>query len=478
MDFYEPKSKKEQNMTDSRRISQGIALSLVVIMVGLLVNVAFFTPRENFPLFMAQYIGLFGLFYGLWLNRQQWKFSHFLILAIVLRLILLFSAPELSNDFYRFLWDGELLSHGMNPFQFTPNEALHQYISVDGTPTQIYSSEYMRILYHGMGELSQEHYSCYPVLNQFFFLLATFISDHIMVNTMILKGFIILADIGVIFVARKILRHFNKPAHMIWLYALNPFILLEFTGNLHFEGVMIFFFLVALYAMMKMKWGIAAVFLGFAIQIKLIPLMFIPFFFKKLKWRRAIGFTALTAFTVLAVGGMLLNQEYFGNMMQSINEYFIRFQFNSGLYNFLVNYVLVEVSENRFFLVGTILSSLSTLAILALALFKAYRKDVDIIVGILFALLIYYLLATTVHPWYVSFPLILSIFTNYKFPLVWSLLVMLSYSAYTPEGVIQNPLLLTAEYVLLLFVVVVELKRNWQPGTIGVQLKAFFDKEA
>jgi hypothetical protein len=461
-------------MALSKRFLQVRALLIAVLMAALIAGIAYFTARENFTFFIGQYILLFGLFYALWLNRQEWKFIHFLILAIILRLILLFAAPELSNDFYRFLWDGELLSNGINPFQYTPNDALHKYISVNGVPKEIYSDHYLRILYHGMGELSQEHYSCYPVLNQFFFVIAAFISDNIMVNTIVLKVFVVLADIGVIFMGRKIAKHFGLSPHVIWLYALNPIILIEFTGNLHFEGVMIFFFLVALYAVLKNQWGIGAVFLGLAIQIKLIPLMFIPFFFKKLKWRRAIGFAALTGFTVLAVGGILLNELYFSNMMESINEYFVRFQFNSGLYNFLVNFALEDMGDSRFYVVGSILSSLAGIGVLILALLKSYRSDLDVVVGILFALLIYYGLATTVHPWYVSFLLILSVFTNYKFPLVWSLLVMLSYSAYGAEGVVQNPILLTAEYVLLYSIALFEIRRNWKSNAVGIQLKTFF----
>lgn len=476
MDFYNPKKEEEEIMTGSKRFLQVRVLLMALVMAALVAGIAFFTPRENFILFIGQYLIVFALFYALWLNRHEWRFVHFFILAIILRLILLFAAPELSNDFYRFLWDGELLTNGINPFQFTPNNALHQYISVDGVPQEIYSDRYLRMLYHGMGELSQEHYSCYPVLNQFFFVIAAFVSDNIMVNTIILKLFVILADVGVIFIGRKIATHFGLSPHVIWLYALNPFILLEFTGNVHFEGVMIFFFLVALLAVLKIQWGIGAIFLGLAIQVKLIPLMFIPFFFKKLKWRRSIGFTALTGITVLAIGGILINEVFFANMMQSVNEYFVRFQFNSGLYNFLVNFALVDIGDSRFYVIGSVLSTMAGIGVLCLALFKAYRTDLDIILGILFALLLYYGLATTVHPWYVSFLLILSVFTNYKFPLIWSLLVMLSYSAYGAEGVAQNPILLTAEYLLLYTVAFVEIKRNWKSDVVGLQVKSFFQE--
>jgi len=41
--------------------------------------------------------------------------------SIVIRLCLFFSIPNLSDDFYRFIWDGRLISSGENPFSQTPS---------------------------------------------------------------------------------------------------------------------------------------------------------------------------------------------------------------------------------------------------------------------------------------------------------------------------------------------------------------------
>ena len=59
-------------------------------------SIGYQTPRENFTFFIAQYLGLFVTFYVLWLNKWQLKFSHFLFLAILVRLILLFLLPTLQ----------------------------------------------------------------------------------------------------------------------------------------------------------------------------------------------------------------------------------------------------------------------------------------------------------------------------------------------------------------------------------------------
>lgn len=444
-----------------------IPLILVAIMAVLVWSIGYQTPRTNFSFFIAQYLLLFVSFYIFWLNKANLKFSHFFITAIFLRLILIFAAPELSNDFYRFIWDGELISQGINPFSSTPDQIFHDPF--------LYNNEYMRTLYHGMGELSQQHYTCYPVLNQVLFFIPTYFFDNIMYNTIGLKLIVILADLGAIFFAIKIAEHLGVSVHNIWLYALNPFIILEFAGNLHFEGVMIFFLLGSLYFLMKNNWLWSAVWFGLAVQIKLIPLMLIPFVFKKLKWKNALGFTALTAFVVLAIGGAMLNPAFFDNMMQSVNEYFIRFQFNAGFFYILREIGFATVGWDPILVVGPVLSVISTLGILTLALIRAYRNDLDIIKGMLFAFMIYYGLATTVHPWYISLILVLSVFTQYKFGLVWSIVVMLSYSAYGhPGGFGENPVLLIAEYSLVYVVLFFEIRRYWTKEAVGLQLKDFF----
>jgi len=78
----------------------------------------------------------------------------------------------------------------------------------------------------------------------------------------------------------------------------------------------------------------------------------------------------------------------------------------------------------------------------------------------LFATTAYYLLSTTVHPWYLMLPLFLSIFTTYKYMLVWSWLVFLSYSAYNGYGVEENYLLIAIEYVVVIGIIVFDFRKR------------------
>ena len=357
------------------------------------------------------------------------------------------------------------MTDGINPFSEKPDNLLYG---------NFYSSPYMRTLYHGMGELSQEHYSCYPVINQMLFWPGAILSDSIFYNILSLRTIIILFDIVAIVYASKILKALDLSQNNLWLYALNPFIILEFTGNLHFEGVMIAFLLMGIYYLIKMKWLVAGFFMAMAVHVKLTPLMLIPFAFKKLKWRASAGYTATIALGAILIGAVLMNEQLFANMMDSVNEYFIKFEFNASIFYVGREISFATIGWDTIAQMGPALSLISTIGILLLALLRRYKTNQDIIIGMLFAYTIYYSLTTTVHPWYVALPLILSIFTNYRFPLVWSFFVMLSYSAYGPNGFQENLYLVATEYIVVFGIMIYELKKYSQKGIVALQLKSFF----
>jgi alpha-1,6-mannosyltransferase len=65
----------------------------------------------------------------------------------------------------------------------------------------------------------------------------------------------------------------------------------------------------------------------------------------------------------------------------------------------------------------------------------------------MWVLCIYFLFVTILHPWYITTLLALSIFTSYRFPLVWTGLIFLTYVGYTATGFTENLWLTAFEYI-------------------------------
>lgn len=69
--------------------------------------------------------------------------------------------------------------------------------------------------------------------------------------------------------------------------------------------------------------------------------------------------------------------------------------------------------------------------------------------AMLFVLTLYFLMSTTVHPWYLVMLVALSVLSLHVYPIIWSYLVFLSYSHYQGGSFAENYYLIGLEYLLL-----------------------------
>ncbi|WP_369820298.1 mannosyltransferase [Tenacibaculum sp. SG-28] len=310
-----------------------------------------------------------------------------------------------------------------------------------------------------MGTLNGSHYTNYPPLNQFCFWIATVLSEHsIMGATVVLRLIIITAEIGILVIGRKLLLQLKLPVANLFYYALNPFVIIELTGNLHFEAVLLFFLVYSLYLLQKNKWITAAIFLAFSVSVKLIPLLFLPLFAKyfmegavhktkalsKLLWFYLVVFG-----TVLLTFAPFLSKALIANYSASVGLWFNNFEFNASFYYLFRAIGYTFRGYNEIATIGKILPIL-TVGFLSYLSFKSNRSSMRVLLQhMLFALTFYYFFSTTVHPWYLATLVLLSIFTSYKYPLVWSFVIVLSYQTYANTPWQENLWFVGAEYCIL-----------------------------
>lgn len=392
--------------------------SFVVLYGILLFFQSYFVERTDFVPLIFLLAGL-SLFYLLILaNRDVFSVQKTLISSSFLIAICLFSDASLSNDYFRFLWDGELLNQGINPYDFKPNDLMVQQ--------EFYSKPYFVELHKGMGELSARHYSCYPPVNQFFFWISTLFTNSITLNVLLLKC-TVLASTGVgVYYLLKLLVAFHLEKSRISILLFNPLFIIETFQNVHFEAVMISFLLVAFYFIFKSKLAVGSLFFAFAIQIKLIPLLIFPFLLKLLGFKKSLLIWSITIlFNVLFFASLIRFHNY-ENFIISLKLYFKNFEFNSSIF-----ITIQYITKFKFYeSIGSILSFISGSMILFFAFSGNKTSWNKFFKKLTLSFFIYYLFSSTVHPWYLLVPLVFSVFTDLKFMLVWSLLVFLSYIYY------------------------------------------------
>ena len=416
--------------------SKNTAVSIIGISVILYIIWAYNLARFEHSKLLLIYTVLFGSYYFI-VKNQKIKDSWLSYLAVLFRLLFLVAIPNLSQDFYRFVWDGRLILEGLNPYLHTPNELMESSIGL---------FPQMNTLYEGMGALSAKHYSNYPPVHQMPFIIAAFISKHsILGSIVVLRLILISADLGILVFGKKLLKKLNKPTRTMYWFILNPLVIIELTGNLHFEGLMLCLFIMSLYFIHSKKWHMAAVVMALSIAVKLVPVLSLPLFLNKLGWKKSVLFYSVTAAVFIILFIPFFSFGLLENFSATIGLWFSNFEFNASVYYFLkgtlenINGVSVINS------MGIIVACVVTLQTSYLLL-KKKKETSQIILMMLWILSGYYFISTTVHPWYIISLLLLSVFTNYKFVLVWSYTLILSYIAYNEFSVEECNSILIIEY--------------------------------
>jgi hypothetical protein len=366
-------------------------------------------------------------------------------LGILARFSLVFALPNLSDDVYRFVWDGRLILQGINPFDHTPralldagNESLFQQLN------------------------SPDYYTVYPPLAQLSFALSAWLSpESVLGSAIVLKVIHASLDVGAILLLERLVKRWGLPRRNVQLYALNPLIIIELTGNLHFECAMVFFLALALWQMSRGRWYLSVWAWAGAIGAKLLPLMFLPFLLRRLGWPRVVYWHLLLGAGLFALFLPLLNSLFLANMGSSLGLYFRTFEFNASFY-YLARWLGFQLKGyNLIHFIGPLFALTTLLAISWLA-WREKSQDVRRLPCLwLMAITTYLLLSTTVHPWYLALPVFFSALTPFRFPLVWSAMAPLSYLAYATPEVRELPWVVWVEYLPVLGVMVWEARKNW-----------------
>ena len=412
--------------------------------------------RTEFTFLFVFYTIAFASYLLLIANRKLLSFKQFAFIAIGAQLVSIIFEPHLSIDYYRFLWDGEITLSGYNPFDFTPQELYRQGITK--------GNAYLNQVYDGIGPMSQSNYSCYPPLNQAYFIIASAFSNSLVVNTILLKLTIIATQIlGAIYL-KKILHLLNIDVSRMWLLYLNPLWIIECTGNVHFEGVMISFILIAFYYLLQKKEILGSIFFALAIQIKLVPLLLLPFFYRFLGFWKSTLFYSLTILFVAGLGFIQLDSTNIENFGESLRLYFQVFEFNSFILHYYIQYGIAETGWNMIKTYGPHLSRIAIMIIVTLSLYGQLTDWKILFKRMTLAYFAYLMLSSTLHPWYMLPMLALSLFTNYSFAILWSFLIFFSYLLYAYEGHSEEVRwVVNLEYVLLLGLFIYELVSKKSP---------------
>ena len=426
-------------MKNGVQSSPVLHLSVALAMGLMTVGLGYFVAQSSFFRIIGFYAPFFLLYLLVFKRLGGMRLYFWLGVAVVLRLILLFSMPALSDDVYRFIWDGRLLVHGYNPFDQLPGYYLEKDPGIPGINEDLF-----------LKLNSPEYFTVYPPVAQATFALSVwFFPKSILGSVFLMKLFLFACELGVIGLISRLLSHFQLSRQRVLLYALNPLIIIEGTGNLHYEGAMIFFLLLSYWGLVKKRWNLSAAALALSIGSKLLPLMFLPFLIRRLGWRRSLHYFAVMSAVLVLLFLPLAGVGFLYHFGESLDLYFRKFEFNGSVY-YIARWIGYQLAGyNLIFKIGPSLAMIVFAGILYFAFFDRDRSVRSLPSRWLYAVCLYLFLTTTVHPWYVSLPVVLGLFTSFRFPVLWSGLIFLTYINYSYNPYWENLWVVALEYLLV-----------------------------
>jgi hypothetical protein len=229
-----------------------------------------------------------------------------LALAAVWHVLFLRMPPGLDDDIHRYVWDGRVQRLGYNPYIVVPGDP-----ALDG----LHTSETRTLNNPNLP-------SPYPAGAQLFFRVVTAIHE----STFALKVAFVLCDWAIVFVLLDVLRRTRQGEHWVLAYAWHPLLATEVAGSGHIDIVGVLLLVVSAAALLRRQSAVAAMTFGLAVAVKLLPIVLLPLYWKRVRVRDA-------ALAAAAVGLLYVPFLSHGHIpIGSLGTYVLKWRFNGPLF--------------------------------------------------------------------------------------------------------------------------------------------------
>lgn len=200
--------------------------------------------------------------------RSGFPVIHLVVLsaALLFRVTVAPVPPLLSDDLYRYRWEGMLQSAGGNPYQAAPADTDWIHLR-DNTYSRIPVRDYPG----GYGPLTM-------LVERASYASVRGITEDPFLQAKLMKWPSALGDLGILVLLGGWLRSRGKPAFLAGIYALCPLSVVEFWGMGHNDALAIAALVAAFWAMDARREGVAFLCLGVAIAFKWWPALLLPTF--------------------------------------------------------------------------------------------------------------------------------------------------------------------------------------------------------
>ena len=348
------------------------------------------------PVFFAC-AGAAGIAYVVMLARV-WREDHAprrlliaaFLLAVAFRAPLVVQPVGPDSDMVRYLWDGRVQTLGYDPYLVVPADP-----AMAGTHTD----ETRRMP-------SLRTRTPYPPGAQLFFRLVVSIHD----STRAMKAALVTCDLLTILVLWRWLAFTGRREWLALTYAWNPLVVLEIAHSGHMDAVGALWIAASAYWLARRRTALASIAFVLAVATKLLPIVLLPLYWKRVRLRDGLLGCALFALLYLTFtrGGTL--------PLGSVPNVVAYIRFNGPVFRFIAGFSGPQAA-------AVIAVALGMLA----AGWARWRLDADDPAAWAWPMAIALACAPVIYPWYLLYltPFLFGVAT---LPLTaWSFTVMATY---------------------------------------------------
>ncbi|MGB5809945.1 MAG: glycosyltransferase 87 family protein [Polyangiales bacterium] len=400
-------------MTERRRGRHAISIAIAV--QGILVlAIPWLTRAHHPPSTVVAVFALCFIPYAVIVTRAPDALDRgeavriALVALSVFGVALVLAPPSLSDDVYRYVWEGRLWREGWNPYLRAPLDPALAHLRDEG-----WASINNKPLA-----------SIYPPLSQALFVL----TDSIGGGVTTLKALALLGHLAATAIVGRISEDPRAPLAL----GLNPLLLSASALDGHLDILTGLALLIAAWGLGHHRVFQAAVATLVAVGLKMVGLVFLPLFL-----RRPIGL----AFAAIGSALMLLPMVFWrpaADAASGTTEFATRWVGNESGYA-LLNWVSESLCESE--AAPWVARGIAVGLVLAVGLGLAWRGSSPLRCAriVLWSTL---LLSPQVHPWYLAWLLPIEIVSGGRAGLVWSAAALCAYvplDRWMAEGVWEFP---------------------------------------
>jgi hypothetical protein len=352
------------------------------------------------PRFLATY----ALAFVAYLTALRWSvglgargLAAALGLALAWRFALVLAPPLLSDDIYRYVWEGRIQLHGGNPYVWEDRPEAPRWAPLRDDV---------------WGGVTHKFYSAlYPPAWQMAAAGVVWLGDSVTA----MKGFLVACEIAALAMLGWILRRRGLPPERVLVFAWSPLALVEIAGSGHNDAFAILLTVAALAALEGGRPLLSATLGAVALQAKVLPGLVLA------AWSRRYRWWHLAAAALVAAAFVIPYLDAGSGLWHSATRYARYWRFNETVFAALRAAIGSEDAAMA-------ASSVLLLLVVAATAWKAPEAAAAGLIAVAASLL----LAANVLPWYALWFLPFLVLRDSPAPLLFTGTVALAYLAY-PE---------------------------------------------